>query len=209
MSNSSWGPGVRIFWRSKANGEEVNIKALFEEYPDEALQLADALREVAIQEDSADRENMWLARAQVLGRSGEEVTLGALLRTSREETGLSTNDLSVSIQAQGVELGPTAIEMLEANRVKITNVNIPGLWGVLADTLQIDRHRLVATIRSALSDPQTSQRFTRMERGASPAERNRFLSSDLAPKQEGETTGYIDWVRNELGLPPAPADTAQ
>ena len=207
MSNSSWGPGVRKFWKARASGEEIDIKAIVEEHPDEVMQLVDAFREAAMQEDSAAREDMWLARAQVLGRSGEAVTLGVLLRTSRESAGLSTDDLSFRIRERGARLLPTAIDMLEADRVRITNVNTPGLWQIIAEVLQIDRHRLVATIRSALSDPQRAQRFTRMDRGASPAERNMFLSSELVPQQEDETASYVNWVRSELGLPPASADS--
>ena len=209
MSSKSRGPGVRRFWKEKASGVELDVKAIVQEYPDEVLDLVDAIREAATQEDSVAQEHMWLARAQVLKESGEDVTLGTLLRTSRQDAGLSTNDLSFRVKERGVALAPTAVDILEADRVRITNVKTPGLWQTIAEVLQIDRHRLVATIRSALSDPQTEQRFTRMERGASPANRNGFLSSELAPNQEGESTSYVNWVRTELGLPPAPADTVQ
>ena len=102
-----------------------------------------------------------------------------------------------------------AIEQLEADRARITNVNIPGLWLALAEILQIDRHRLVAMIQVALSGPQTAQRFTRMERGASAATRERFLVSELSSNPREDATSYIDWVRSELGLPSSPTDAIQ
>ena len=209
MSSKSQGPGVRRFWQEKTSGAQVDVKAIVQEYPDEALDLVDAIREAAMQGDSAAQERMWLARAQVLKGSGEDVTLGTLLSTSRQDAGLSTNDLSFRVRERGVALASTAVEKLEADRVRITNVKTPGLWRTLAEILKIDRHRLVATIRCALSDPQTAQRFTRMERGTTPAKRNTFLSSELTPKHEDEPTSYINRVRTELGLPPAPTDTVQ
>ena len=77
MSSSNRGQGVRKFWEARASGAEVDVKAIFEEHPDEALELADAIREAASQEDSVARERMWLARAQILNRSGEDVDLGS------------------------------------------------------------------------------------------------------------------------------------
>ena len=178
-------------------------------HPYEALELADAIREAATQEDSAAQERMWLARAQVLNRLGEEVTLGALLRTSREEAELSTSAVSRRAQGRGVRLLATAIEQLEADRARITNVKIPGLWSTLAEILRIDRHRLAATIQVALSGPRTAQRFTRMERGAKAADRNRFLTTGLPSDGGEDATSYMDWVRADLGLPPSPADAIQ
>ena len=209
MSSSSRGQGVRKFWEARASGGEVDVKAIFDEHPDEALELADAIRKAASQEDSAAQERMWLARAQVLNRFGEDVTLGALLRTSREEEGLSTSALSLRVQGRGVRLLATAIEQLEADRTRITNVKTPHLWSTLAEILKIDRHRLVATIQVALSVPHTAQRFTRMERGATAANRKQLLTSEL-PSSEGEdATSYIDWVRADLGLPHSPSDAIQ
>ena len=103
MSSRNRGQGVRKFWEARASGEDVDVKIILEEHPDEALELADAIREAATQEDSAAQERMWLARAQVLNRLGEEVTLGALLRTSREEAELSTSALSRRAQGRGAK----------------------------------------------------------------------------------------------------------
>ena len=161
------------------------MKAIFEQHPDEALELAEAIQDAATQEDSLARERMWLARAHILNRSGEEVTLGALLRTSREDAGLSTNTLTSKVQERGVGLLAASIGQLEADRARITNVKTPGLWLALAEILQIDRHRLVATIQVALSGPQTAQRFTRMKREASATTRERFLVSELSSKAAG------------------------
>ena len=209
MSSSNRGPGVQKFWEVRASGGEVDVKAVFEEHPDEALDLADAIREAASQEDSAARERMWHARAHVLNRSGEDVSLGALLRTSREEVGLSTSALSSRVQARGVRLQPTAIGLLEADQARITNVKIRGLWATLSEILRIDRHRLIATIQVALSGPQTAQRFTRMEMGATAANRERLLGIDLPSERREDVTSYVDWVRAELGLPSSPADAVQ
>ena len=209
MNSSNRGRGVQKFWEARASGTEVDVKAIFEEHPDEALELADAIREAARQEESAAQERMWLARAQVLNRSGEDLSLGALLRTSREEAGLSTSALSLRAQGRGVRLLETAIEQLEADRTRITNVNISGLWSTLAEILKIDRHRLVATIQVALSGPQTAQRFTRMERGATAANRKRFLSSESSSERREDENSYINWVRAELGLPHSSADAIQ
>ena len=209
MSNGSRGPGVQRFWKARIRGIEVDVKAISQEHPDEALALADAIREAAKWEDSVARERMWLAHAQVLSRSGEEATLGTLLRSSREDAGLSTTALSSRVRERGVALPPTAIDQLEADRVKITNVKTPGLWLTLAEILQIDPHRLVAMIRDALSGPRTEQRFARMERGATVANRKSFLSGEISREREEGASSYIDWVRTELDLPSSPTDTVQ
>ena len=209
MSSSNRGQGVRKFWEARVSGTEVDVKAIFEEHPDEALDLADAIREAARQEDSAARERMWHARAHVLSRAGEDVSLGALLRTSREEVGLSTNALSSRVQARGIRLPPTAIGLLEADRTRITNVTNSGLWSSLSEILRIDRHRLIATIQVALSGPQTAQRFTRMGRGATAANRERLLGIDLPSERREDVNSYVGWVRAELGLPSSPADAVQ
>ena len=209
MSRVNRGRGVQKFWEARASGAEVDLKAILDEHPDEALELADAMSEAARQEDSAARERMWLARAYVLKQSGRDVSLGDLLRSSREEAGLSTTVLSQRAQGRGVSLIATAIQQLEADRAKVTNVRIPGLWSTLAEILQIDPHRLVATIRLAVSGPPTVQRFTRMERGSTAANRQRLMTSEL-PLEAGEgAADYIDWVRAELGLPRSPAEAAQ
>ena len=209
MSSNSKGPGVRRFWQQRANGEYVDVRHIVQEHPDEALALADAIREAAAQDNSQARERMWLAHAQELARSGEGVTLGSLLRTSRQDVGLTTTALSTRVKERGVTLHPTAIDQLEADRVRVANVRTPGLWATLTEILGIDRHRLVATIRVALVGPRTEQRFTRMERGATSANRESFLRSRPATDQEDDVTNYVDWVRAELGLPTSPTDAVQ
>ena len=207
--SSSQGPGVRRYWELRARGAEVDVTAIVQQYPDEALALADAIREAAIQEDSADRERLWFARSQVLKESGEEITLGSLLRTAREEVGLSASDLSRVAHGRGVKLLAAAVQQLEADRTKITNVRITGLWLALADVLMIDRHRLVAAIQAALSGQEPAQRFTRMNRGATSADRVRFLTTERSMRSEEDATSYLDWVRAELGLPSTPTNTVQ
>ena len=201
MNNPSIGPGVRKFWEARATGEEVDIPAIVRKYPDEAVAIADAIREAAIQEDSLAQEGMWLARAQVLCRAGEDVSLGTLIRTSRQYAGLSTRELSHRVKERGVSLAPTAIAFVEAGTIDLTNVKTAGLWMALSEILEIDRHRLIATIRGTLATPRSTQRFTRMDRSATPTDRKSLLSGELTLRQDPSAVSYISWVRAELGLP--------
>lgn len=209
MSSKNLGPGVQKFWKARARGEDVDVEAIIQEYPDEALALAEAIWEAAKLEDSVARERMWLARTRVLSRSGEEATLGALLRSSREDAGLSAATLSAKIQERGVAMPPTEIDQLEADRAKIANVKTPGVWSSLAEILQIDPHRLVAMIRDALSGQQAKQSFVPMGLTTQAADRKSIHGSDISREREEGSAGYIDWVRTELGLPSSPADTVQ
>ena len=209
MSSKSLGPGVQRFWKGRASGEDVDVEAIIQEYPDEALDLAEAIWEAARREDSVARERMWLARTRVLSRSGEEATLGALLRSSREDAGLSAATLSAKIRERGVALPPTEIDQLEANRAKIVSVKTPGVWLSLAEILQIDPHRLVAMIRAALSGQQTNRGFARMGLGIQAADSKSILGREISREPAEPSAGYIDWVRTELGLPSSPSDTVQ
>ena len=209
MSSKSLGPGVQRFWKARARGEDVDVEAIIQEYPDEALDLAEAIWEAARREDSVARERMWLARTRVLSRSGEEATLGALLRSSREDAGLSASTLSAKIRERGVALPPTEIDQLEANRAKIVSVKTPGVWLSLAEILQIDPHRLVVMIRAALSGQQTNRGFARMGLGAQAADSKSILGREISREPAEPSAGYIDWVRTELGLPSSPFDTVQ
>ncbi len=209
MSNKNLGPGVQRFWKARVRGEDVDVEAIFQEYPDEALALAQAIWEAARVEDSEAREQMWLARTRVLSRSGEEATLGALLRSSREDAGLSAATLSAKIHERGVALPPTEIDQLEAGRAKIVNVKTPGVWSSLAEILRIDPHRLVAMIRDALSGQQTKPGFARMGLRTKAADHNSILGNEISREREKGSAGYIDRVRTELGLPSSPFDSAQ
>ena len=207
MNNPNIGPGVRKFWEARSRGEEVDVPAIVREHPDEVVAIADAIREAAIREESSVREGMWLARARVLSRAGEDVSLGTLIRTSRQYAGLSTRELSYKVQERRVSLQPTAIDFVEAGTVDLTNVKTAGLWKALSEILEIDRHRLIATIRGTLENPRSTQRFTRMDRSATPADRKGLLSGGLTSRQEPSAASYISWVRAELGLPPSLDDT--
>ena len=209
MSSKSLGPGVQRFWKGRSSGEDVDVEAIIQEYPDEALDLAEAIWEAARREDSVARERMWLARTRVLSQSGEEATLGALLRSSREDAGLSAATLSAKIRERGVALPPTEIDQLESDRVKIAKVKTPGVWLSLAEILQIDPHRLVVMIRDALSGQQTNQGFARMGLGTQAADRKSILGSEISRERAEGSAGYIDWVRTELGLPSSSSDTVQ
>ena len=209
MTNPDIGPGVRKFWEARSRGEEVDVPAIVREHPDEVVAIADAIREAAIREESSVREGMWLARARVLSRAGEDVSLGTLIRTSRQYAGLSTRDLSYKVKEHGVSLPPTAIEFIETGKVELTNVRTAGLWMALSEILEIDRHRLVATIRGTLANPQSTQRFTRMDRGATTTDRKGLLGSGVTPQQRDSAASYIGWVRAELGLPQSLEDSIQ
>lgn len=206
MSSGGRGQGVRKFWEARAAGAAIDPAALARDYPDEALALADAVREAAAQDESAAHERMWLARARALRRSGEDVTLGALLRGSRQGLGLSAVAVSSKVSERGASLHPMALEQLEADRVTITNVRTPGLWQALLEVLELDRHQLVAAIRAALSRPQVRPKFTRMDRGATPSDRERFLESAATAELDDAANRYLEGVRSELGLPPTPPD---
>jgi len=209
MSSKNLGPGVQRFWKARARGEDIDVEAIIREYPDEALDLAQAIWEAAKLEDAVDRERMVAARTRVLSRSGEEATLGALLRSSREDAGLSAATLSAKIQERGVALPPTEIDQLEAGHAKIANVKTPGVWLSLAEILRIDPHRLVAMIRDALAGQQTKQGFATMGLRTKAADSKSILGSKISREREEGSTSYIDWVRTELGLPSLPLDTVQ
>ena len=209
MSSKNPGPGVQKFWKARARGEDVDVEAIIQEYPDETLDLAEAIWEAARLEDSAARERMWLARSRVLSRSGEEATLGALLRSSREDAGLSAATLSAKVRERGVALPPTEIDLLEAGRAKIADVKTPGVWLSLAEILQIDPYRLVAMIRDALAGQQTKKGFATMGLRTKASDRKSTLGSEIAREWEAGSASYIDWVRTELGLPSSPLDTVQ
>ena len=209
MRSKNPGPGVQKFWKARARGKDVDVEAIVQEYPDEALDLAEANWEAAKLEDSEARERMWRARSRALSRSGEEATLGALLRSSREDAGLTAAALSAKVRERGVALPPTEIDLLEAGRAKIADVKTPGVWLSLAEILQIDPHRLVAMIRDALSGQQTKQGFVTMGLRTKAADSKSFLGGAISRKREEGSASYIDWVRTELGLPSPPFDAVQ
>lgn len=207
MGNGGTGPGMRKFREAYAAGAEPDAAAIVREHPGEALALADAVIEAAAHKSSEGRMRMWTARAEVLRRAGEDVTLGAVLRRFREHSGLSRDALCAEMAGRGTALSPTALEQIEANRAPPANIRTPGLWPALAEALRIAPHHLVATIGIALSAPPRGPRSTRMERGATPEDRARFLGE--AEERSGgavpdEAARYLEWVKAELGLPPPP-----
>lgn len=208
MRSKNPGPGVQKFWKARARGKDVDVEAILQEYPDEALDLAEAIWAAARLEDSAARERMWLARSRVLSRSGEKTTLGTLLRSSREDTGLTAAALSAKVRERGVALPQTEIDRLEADRAKIADVKTPGVWLSLAEILQIDPYRLVAMIRDALSGQQTKQGFVTMGLRTKAANSKSILGREISREREEVSSNYIDWVRTELGLPSPPLNTA-
>ena len=129
MSSTEVGAGVRRFREARARGDEPDAAALAREYPDEALDIAAAVRWAAARDDSIAREQMWLARAAVLSTAGEDVTLGAMLRAARNRRGLSIRALVDAARERGASLHPMAVEQLEANQAPVGNVAPGSLVG--------------------------------------------------------------------------------
>ena len=210
MGNGDTGPGVRKFREAYDAGSEPDAAAIVREHPGEALALADAVIAAAAHKASEGRTRMWTARAEALGRTGEDVTLGAVIRRFREHSRLSRDALSAELRERGTALSPTALEQIETNQAPIANIRTPDLWSALADVLRIAPHQLVATIGIALSAPRRGPRSTRMERGATPADRARFLGEAERGDESGgagldeDAARYLEWVKAELGLPQPP-----
>ena len=210
MGNEGIGPGLRQFREAYAAGAEPDAAAIVRDHPDEALALADAVIAAAAHKSSEYRTRMWAARPQGLERTGEDVRLGSVIRRFREHARLSRNSLSQTLMERGITLHPTALEQIEANRAPIANILTPGLWLALAEVLRIAPHQLVATIGIALSAPRRGPRSTRMERGATPADRARFLGEAERGDESGgagldeDAARYLEWVKAELGLPQPP-----
>src|SRR6266498_1734246 len=101
MTTNRDGPGVAAFWRIVERGEEPDLSVLVTRYPDETLALADAM-EAWIQQGAARaRERMWRARNAVLRRTGESLSLGAVMRERRQGLGLSEQTLATRLKAEG------------------------------------------------------------------------------------------------------------
>ena len=190
---------------ARTRGERVDVAALAREYPNEALELADAVRRAAAQDDSRARQLMWFARAEVLNDAGEDATLGAILLAARRDRNLTTTALSNAVRRRGANLLPLAIDRLEANQVMVANVD-PAIWTAVVAELQIDRHLVVAGIQMALDAPRASRSFTRMDRGASASDREKFLDDTATPQRETDTDDYLERVRSALDLPSAMGD---
>lgn len=208
MTSAEIGPGVRRFIEMRARGERPDVPALASRYPKEALDLVEAARRAAVQDESRARELMWFARAEVLRDAGQDSSIGAALRRARRERKLSITLLSSALRERGVELLPIAIDHLEENRVTIKNVD-PEVWSAVIEELQIDRHLVVAGIQMALDAPSTSPSFTRMDRRASTSDREEFLAEATASPPDEGAAEYLERVRQALGLPSALDDTPQ
>ena len=208
MTNSEIGPGVRRFREARARGDEPDAAALVHEYPDEVLDLADELRRAAARDDSIAREQMWLARAAVLRNAGEDVTLGAMLRSARSRRGLTITTLIDAVQERGETLHPMVVEQLEANQATASNVP-PEVWPVMVEELQIDRHRALAGIAIAVSAPRADRAFTRMDRSASASDREKFLDEEASSGSNAVAADYLERVRAALGLPSTLDDAIQ
>ena len=76
MGNGDTGPGARKFREAYAAGANPDAAAIVREHPGEALALANAVIEAAAHKSSEGRTRMWTARAEVLRRAGEDMTLG-------------------------------------------------------------------------------------------------------------------------------------
>ena len=174
MTSSTIGPGVLRFRDLLDRGEEVDVAAITLEYPEEALALADEVRQAIARDSFLARERMWRARIEVLRDAGEDASLGTTIRSERTERGLTVAALARAIRERGGDLSSAGLRQIEANQVD-TNVE-PATWRAVIDEMDLDSHTLVAEIWVALSDQGV-------------------------PKPEAEA--YLERVRAELGMPTA------
>lgn len=193
------GPGVRMFLEAYEAGADMDVAAIVRAHPGEALAVAGAIREAAEARADAARIRMWRARARALGEAGEDATLGTLLRDYRQGAKLTADALSDLLRERGGELHHMAIGRLEENRALIANVP-ETVWPALADVLGIDRHLLFVSIGDAAEGNLSSPSFTRMERGATAADRERALG-EAGREGDGSLDDYLERVRAALGLP--------
>ena len=209
MTRTEIGPGVRRFREARERGEEPDAAALGREYPDEMLAIADEVRRAATRDDSDARQQMWLARAAVLQDAGEDVTLGAMLRRARSRRGLTIDSLVEALRHRGKNVLAMAFERLESNRATVRNVD-PAVWAAIVEELEVDHHRALAGITMAVSAPHSNRTFTRMERGATGSEREKFVDQAASPESDDVVAGeYLERVREAFGLPSALSDTSQ
>lgn len=199
MGNGGSGAGLRRFREAYEAGEDIDVAALVREHPGEALAIANAIREAAALNMARARERMWRARTEALAAAGEDVTLGTLLRDFRRSANLTTTDLSERVQERGGSLLYRAIELIEENRADIGNVP-EAVWPALAEVLGIDRSLLFASIGDTAAKNLPGPGFTRMERGATAADRERALG-ETAGNDGRSLDDYLDRVRDALGLP--------
>lgn len=200
MGSDGHGPGVRRFREAYEEGADIDVAAIAREHPGEALAIANEIRETASSSLAWARERMWRARARALVEAGEDVTLGTLIRAFRQGAGLTTMTLGELVRERGEQLHHMAIGRLEENGAHIPNVP-EAVWPVLADVLGIDRHLLFVSIgdTAAAANP-SSPGFTRMERGATAADRERALG-EAGGEDGGSLDGYLERVRAALDLP--------
>ena len=197
------GPGVRMFLEAYEASTDMDVAAIVRAHPGEALAVAGAIREAAEDREAAARIRMWRARGRALGEAGEDASLGMLLRDYRRGAELTTTALSELVRERGEQLHHMAIGRLEENRASITNVP-EAVWPVLVDVLGIDRHLLFVSIgdTAAAANP-SSPGFTRMERGATAADRERALgeADGGGGADGGSLDDYLERVRAALDLP--------
>ena len=180
------GSGVRRFREALARGEEPDAGVIAREHPGEALAIAEEVLRAEALYWARAREEMRLARAEVMREAGEDVTFGTVFRNAREDRGVSISALAAVARERGADLAPTTIERLEANQIAVTDVD-PEVLAALIDNLQIGRHEFVASVWMALLEMQTHHSFTSTGRRASTL--------------EPDAADYLDRVRNALGIP--------
>ena len=119
---SGIGPGVRRFRELLARGEEPDAGAIAREHPGETLAIADEVIRAGALYWARAREEMWLARAEVMRDAGEDITFGTVLRNAREDRGLTVPALAAAARERGADLARTTIERLEANQIAVTDI---------------------------------------------------------------------------------------
>ena len=187
MASDTIGPGLRKFREAAARGEQVDVLALMDEYPSEALAIVDEVQVPIKHDRPMMREHMWLARDEVERDAGRDADLGAMLRAEREYRGITVADLARSVQVLGVDLDAATLERLEANQ----GVDIdPGSWAAVVAELELDPYHVVANIRRSLSPLR--------------AEGEPLSGAMLSREPTRDVADYLDRVRSALGIPTAP-----
>ena len=194
MTSDQPGPGMRRFMELRERGDYTDIAPIIREHPDEALAIAEAVRQTAIRDVSQARERMWRAYAGAMKDAGEDSTLGEIVRSARDSRGLSAAALSAALAARGVRLRRAALERIEADRMRVTSVR-PEAWAALIEELAINRHQAVAGLTTALLG-QRPRRFP-IPFGFALAVDQASSPHELSPA----ASDYLDRVRAELGLP--------
>ena len=176
--------GVREFWETSEQGGPVDVAAIIERHPFDALAIA---REVLNRHDtyiSRLHEISWLARSQVEASHCGRFAPGASIKVQRKARGWSPEALYAAAALPSDLWSPGALAALEAGDPDPVPVEA---WAGLADVFEWEPYCVVAEIRFAFGErvgfrrPRGPRRL-HTEPGVSDA-------------------AYLDEVRSALGVP--------